>query len=70
MIKGLSQPVAIVGDAVFAGSMGGGMVSFEDALRTNRSEIMTLPNNTILCPGHGPMTTVAEQRVFNPFLAV
>ena len=70
VIKGLSQPVAIVGDAVFAGSMGGGMVSFEDALRTNRSEIMTLPNNTILCPGHGPMTTVAEQRVFNPFLAV
>ena len=56
------MPVAVVGDAIFAGSMGGGIVSYEDALRTNREKIMTLPNKTVLCPGHGPMTTIAEEK--------
>jgi glyoxylase-like metal-dependent hydrolase (beta-lactamase superfamily II) len=60
-------PVAIVGDAIFAGSMGGGMVSYEDALRTNRDKIMTLPDKTILCPGHGPITSVGEEKKYNPF---
>ena len=67
VIDGLNRPVAIVGDAIFAGSMGGGMISYEDALRTNRDKIMTLSNNTILCPGHGPMTTVGEEKKNNPF---
>lgn len=66
-LNGLTKPIAIVGDAVFAGSMGGGMVSYGDALRTNREKIMTLPNETILCPGHGPMTTVIEEKKHNPF---
>ena len=55
IISGLAKPVAVVGDAIFAGSMGGGMVSYEDALRTNREKIMSLPDETILCPGHGPL---------------
>ena len=38
-----SRPVAVVGDAVFAGSMGGGMASYADALRTNREEILLIP---------------------------
>jgi len=67
IINGLESPVAIVGDAIFAGSMGGGMVSYEDALRTNREKIMTLSEETILCPGHGPMTTVQEEKKNNPF---
>jgi hydroxyacylglutathione hydrolase len=67
VIDGLEKPVAVVGDAIFAGSMGGGMVSYEDALRTNLGEIMSLPNDTILCPGHGPMTTVGEEKSNNPF---
>ncbi len=54
VVTGLAQPVAIVGDAVFAGSMGGGGISYADALGTNRKEIMTLPDNTIIAPGHGP----------------
>ncbi len=66
-LNGLTKPIAFVGDAVFAGSMGGGMVSYGDALRTNREKIMTLPNETILCPGHGPMTTVMEEKKHNPF---
>jgi hydroxyacylglutathione hydrolase len=70
VVRGLARPVAVVGDAVFAGSMGGGGVSYEDALRTNRAEIFTLPDDTIVCPGHGPMTSVGEERKNNPFYAV
>lgn len=66
-IAGLGKPVAIVGDAIFAGSMGGGMVSYKNALRTNKEKIMALPDETIICPGHGPMTTVGEERENNPF---
>jgi glyoxylase-like metal-dependent hydrolase (beta-lactamase superfamily II) len=69
VIDGLARPVAVVGDALFAGSMGGGMASYSDALRTNREEIFSLPDNTILCPGHGPITSVGEERKGNPFFA-
>ena len=67
VISGLEKPVAVVGDAMFAGSMGGGMVSFADALHNNREKIMTLPDETILCPGHGPLTSIAEEKRYNPF---
>ena len=67
LIHGLSRPLAIVGDALFAGSMGGGGVSWEEALRTNREEILTLSNETVLAPGHGPLTTVGETKRHNPF---
>jgi glyoxylase-like metal-dependent hydrolase (beta-lactamase superfamily II) len=70
VVQGLGKPLAIVGDAVFAGSMGGGMVSYADALRTNREEILTLPDATIIASGHGPLTTVGEQKISNPFLAI
>ena len=61
--------MAVVGDAMFAGSMGGGMVSYDDALCNNREQILTLPDATIICPGHGPLTTVGEQKHANPFFA-
>jgi len=67
VVHGLSRGVAIVGDAVFAGSMGGGAVSYQQALETNQKEILSLPDETILCPGHGPLTTVGEQKRHNPF---
>ena len=67
IISGLARPVAIVGDAIFAGSMGGGMISFSEALDNNRRKIFTLPENTVLCPGHGPLTTVGEEKAHNPF---
>ena len=67
VINGLGKPIAIVGDAVFAGSMGGGMISYTDALRTNRKKILSLPEDTILCPGHGPLTKVAWEKKYNPF---
>jgi glyoxylase-like metal-dependent hydrolase (beta-lactamase superfamily II) len=68
-IRGLSKPVAVVGDSMFAGSIGGGMVSYADALQNNREQVLTLPNPTIICPGHGPLTTVGEQKQANPFFA-
>ena len=67
--NGLARPVAIVGDSLFAGSMGGGAVSYEEALRNNMEKILTLPDETIICPGHGPMTTVGEEKAHNPFFA-
>jgi glyoxylase-like metal-dependent hydrolase (beta-lactamase superfamily II) len=67
VIHGLTKPLAVVGDALFAGSMGGAKYSYSEALRTDREEILSLPPETILCPGHGPLTTVAEERAFNPF---
>ena len=69
VVTGLARPIAIVGDSLFAGSMGGGNVSYQDALRNNLKKILTLPAQTIICPGHGPMTTVAEEKVHNPFFA-
>ena len=68
-VGGLDQPVAIVGDSIFAASMGGGMVSYADAVRNNREQVLTLPDATILCSGHGPLTTVGEQKTANPFFA-
>ena len=67
VISGLSRPVAVVGDALFAGSMGGGKVSYAEALRTTRAQILSLPADTLLCPGHGPLTTVALEKANNPF---
>lgn len=67
VVAGLERPIAVVGDAIFAASMGGGLVSYEEALRTNRQNIFSLCDDTILCPGHGPLTTVGEQKKHNPF---
>ena len=69
VVSGLARPVAVVGDSLFAGSMGGGNVSYEDALRNNREKILTLPDETIVCPGHGPLTTVGKEKRDNPFFA-
>ncbi len=67
VVTGLDKPVAVVGDALFAASMGGGLVSYEEALRTNRQHLFSLGDDTVLCPGHGPLTTVGEQKKHNPF---
>lgn len=69
VVTGLAERLAIVGDAMFAGSMGGGLVDYQEALRTNRESILTLPDDTVICPGHGPLTTVGEEKLHNPFFA-
>jgi len=59
--------VAMVGDAIFAGSMGRAGQNGELAKTKVREQILTLPPDTLLCPGHGPLTTVAEEKLNNPF---
>ena len=59
--------VAIVGDALFAGSIGRGNQSWDLAKQKVREQIFTLPPETLICPGHGPLTTVAEEKAHNPF---
>jgi len=58
---------AFVGDAIFAGSMGGAKDCADLAKQKIREQIFSLPADTILCPGHGPLTTVAQERENNPF---
>jgi glyoxylase-like metal-dependent hydrolase (beta-lactamase superfamily II) len=62
---------AFVGDALFAGSVGrtdlpGG--SFEQLERSIREQIYTLPDDTIVFPGHGPRTAVRNEKQGNPYV--
>jgi glyoxylase-like metal-dependent hydrolase (beta-lactamase superfamily II) len=59
--------IAIVGDTIFAGSMGNGNGAWDLARRKIREQILSLPADTLICPGHGPLTTVAEEKEHNPF---
>jgi len=70
VIDGLQVPVVIVGDSLFAGSMGGAPNEYQKALRNNIEKILSLPLETLICPGHGPLTTVANERKNNPFFAL
>jgi len=59
--------IAIVGDTIFAGSMGNGNGAWDLAKQKVREQILSLPAETLICPGHGPLTTVAEEKANNPF---
>jgi len=69
VVSGLARPIAVVGDSIFAGSMGGGGVSYADAVKNNLEQILTLPATTVIAPGHGPLTSVGEEQKHNPFFA-
>lgn len=61
----------ISGDSLFAGSVGrtdlpGG--SMDDLIRAIRTKLLTLPDNTIVYPGHGPATTIGQEKRSNPYL--
>lgn len=63
--------VAFVGDAVFAGSVGRVDLPGGDGptlIRSIREQLLTLPDETVLYPGHGLATTVGRERASNPFL--
>jgi hydroxyacylglutathione hydrolase len=62
-----SPHVAFVGDAIFSGSMGGAGEKGDLAKQKIREQILSLPPETLICPGHGPLTTVAEEKKHNPF---
>jgi len=64
-------PVLFSGDHLFQGSIGrtdlpGG--SFEDLMASMAEKILPLPDEVQVLPGHGPTTTVGQERRFNPFL--
>jgi glyoxylase-like metal-dependent hydrolase (beta-lactamase superfamily II) len=61
----------IAGDTLFAGSIGrtdlpGG--SFQKIIQSLHEKVLALPDETIVVPGHGALTTVGEERESNPFL--
>jgi len=68
-MNGLEEPIAFVGDALFAGSLGRAQsaATYPLLLRSVREAILSLPKETRLFPGHGPATTVEEERLHNPF---
>ncbi len=62
---------ALVGDVLFAGSVGRTDLEGSDPavlIQSIREKLMTLPDETHVYPGHGPFTTIGRERVTNPFL--
>ena len=68
-VEGLSNPVCFVGDTLFAGSIGRSnpFGLYAQHLQAVHHTVLRLPESTVLYPGHGPATTVAEELVHNPF---
>lgn len=67
----LMQDRVLTGDTIFSGSIGrsdlpGG--SEKELLESIRKKILTLPNTLLVFPGHGPATTIGEEKKSNPFL--
>jgi glyoxylase-like metal-dependent hydrolase (beta-lactamase superfamily II) len=67
-----SESLLLAGDTLFAGSVGrtdlpGG--HHGRLIESIRQRLLPLPDETMVIPGHGPATTIGEERVFNPFLA-
>lgn len=65
------QKTLVAGDTLFAGSIGrtdlpGG--SYEKIMRSLHNQVLQLPDDTQVVPGHGPLTTIGEERETNPFL--
>jgi len=65
------QKRLIAGDTLFAGSIGrtdlpGG--SLDKIMRSLHTQVLALPDETEVVPGHGPLTTIGEERETNPFL--
>ncbi|HEV2276337.1 MAG TPA: MBL fold metallo-hydrolase [Acidobacteriaceae bacterium] len=65
------QNLLLAGDTLFAGSIGRTDLPGGDGkqiLRSLRSRLLVLPDSTLVVPGHGPETTIGEERETNPFL--
>lgn len=66
-----SDKKLVAGDTLFAGSIGrtdlpGG--SYKKIMQSLQGPVLALPDETIVVPGHGPLTTIGEERDSNPFL--
>ncbi|HLP09744.1 MAG TPA: MBL fold metallo-hydrolase [Opitutaceae bacterium] len=60
--------VLFSGDLIFAGSLGGAFHCCQTLRREARRVVDLLPADTLIAAGHGPFTTIANERRFNPFL--
>jgi len=65
------QETLIAGDTLFAGSIGrtdlpGG--SYDRIMESLHEHVLALPDETLVIPGHGPATTIGDERRANPFL--
>jgi len=70
-IQGPEHLHVFVGDTIFAGSIGRGDFPDGDSdllIESIKSKLLTLPDDTILYPGHGEKTTVGREKRYNPFL--
>ncbi len=66
----LLRSTVFTGDTLFAGSIGGAYgdaSTYDDILNSVRSRLFTLPEETAVMPGHGPPTTIGQERAHNPF---
>ena len=68
-VQSQGRALCFVGDTLFAGSVGGSnpLSLYADHLASVRGRVLQLDSDTVLLPGHGPPTTVNEERVTNPF---
>jgi hydroxyacylglutathione hydrolase len=67
-----ASSTVLTGDVLFAGSVGRTDLSGSDhraMLRSLREKVLTLEDGAAVLPGHGPATTIARERVTNPYLA-
>ncbi len=62
-------PLLVAGDLIFAGSTGGGYFSARQLQTHLRRVLQAVPPETVIAPGHGPLTTAANELRFNPFVA-
>jgi hydroxyacylglutathione hydrolase len=66
----LFQSTVFSGDTLFAGSVGGALgdvSTYDDILNSVRSKLFTLPDDTVVMPGHGPPSRINLEREHNPF---
>lgn len=61
------RALLVSGDILFAGSIGGAYFCSE-RLKTHVTRLLALPEDTPVAPGHGPLTTIGNERRFNPFV--
>jgi glyoxylase-like metal-dependent hydrolase (beta-lactamase superfamily II) len=66
-----ADQLCLSGDVLFAGSIGRTDLPGGDTatmMRSLRDKVLTLPDDTLVLPGHGPVTTIGRERAANPFL--
>jgi hydroxyacylglutathione hydrolase len=64
------QGSMFTGDTLFAGSVGGvfgDRFGYPELLENARNKIFSMPDDTVVLPGHGPPSTIEQERAHNPF---